>query len=148
MKTMLHLWVRVGQGEYENHGQDMDAAIDHIHSMYIASSDMQWHRCPRNPQAYAKKHRTYLLPSAGFISDHGTDVGMYWSDADGNSIIQPLTKAEQKEVESGLKQRESLIRVERKLLSSMWAVITSTPFEQRDKYWHFVHENVKRLLRE
>ena len=66
----LHLWVRVGNGEYENFGQDFDSLADYLHECGINVSEVVWLKSPDG------------LTTSRYDGDNY--VSLYWGDEEAN----------------------------------------------------------------
>ena len=90
-KPQNRLWVRVGDGgEYEQHGQDLDAVIDVLFEAGVRGDDLQWaHGCLA----------TEVYAGQNYIS-------LFWGDANSN-IVKGLTKVQQAEI------KRKLLRMDR-----------------------------------
>jgi hypothetical protein len=97
-----YLWLRLGDSaEYQEFGQDLSAFVDELFEHRIDPDDISWLKCPRNPEAYTKKHKLHYLPPAGFHTpdyDGNNYVSLFWSDKTGEGPWQPVTRAEQREI--------------------------------------------------
>ena len=95
-----YLWLRLGDAaEYQEFGQDISALVDELFEHRIDAGKISWLKCPRNPEAYAKKNKLTYLPPSGFIApcyEGQNYVSLFWSDKTGEGPWQPLTRSEQK----------------------------------------------------
>ena len=104
-RNQLILWCQVGQGSPQEFGQDESALVDYLVECKVEIDF--WFKCPRNPQAYTRKHNLSLVPDVGFMSALGTHVAIYWGDKDGDEVIQPPTKEEREYIGSKLEERSA-----------------------------------------
>jgi len=80
-KQPIELWLRISDGPLENFGHDDLSLIDALRGCGIRAAGIKWH----------------VLPEAGFSTNLGTNVDLYWGDKDGR-IIRPITHAGEKDI--------------------------------------------------
>jgi len=59
-----------------------------------------------------------------------------------------MSKPLDEEYWEGIRAPNKILPINRKVLWSIWAIITATPFELREEHWEHASKEVKRLLRE